>query len=96
MSVLSWENSFGGAVFRSPGFRDDGPPSMARATTSAPGRCVFEHCSVWRMAQILSHLESALMMSSHIREGGYGPGLHYHRSDQLYYLIDGLDEHPAA
>jgi hypothetical protein len=41
-------------------------------------------------AQILSHLESALMMSSHIKEGGCGPGLHYHRSDQLYYLIEGL------
>src|ERR1700691_1831226 len=40
--------------------------------------------------QVLSHLESALMMSSHIKEGGCGPGLHYHRSDQLYYLIDGL------
>ena len=24
-------------------------------------------------AQVLSHLESALMMSSHIREGGCGP-----------------------
>jgi hypothetical protein len=34
-------------------------------------------------AQVLSHLESALMMSSHIKEGGCGPGLHYHRSDQL-------------
>jgi mannose-6-phosphate isomerase-like protein (cupin superfamily) len=41
-------------------------------------------------AQVLSHLESALMMSSHIKEGGCGPGLHYHRSDQLYYLIEGL------
>jgi hypothetical protein len=41
-------------------------------------------------AQVLSHLESALMMSSHIREGGCGPGLHYHRSDQLSYLIEGL------
>jgi mannose-6-phosphate isomerase-like protein (cupin superfamily) len=41
-------------------------------------------------AQFLSHLESALMMSSHIKEGGCGPSLHYHRSDQLYYLIEGL------
>ena len=29
-------------------------------------------------AQVLSHLESALLMSSHIKEGGCGPGLHYH------------------
>ena len=41
-------------------------------------------------AQFLSHLESALMMSSHIKQGGCGPSLHYHRSDQLYYLIEGL------
>jgi mannose-6-phosphate isomerase-like protein (cupin superfamily) len=30
------------------------------------------------------------MMHSHIKAGGCGPGLHYHRSDQLYYLIEGL------
>jgi mannose-6-phosphate isomerase-like protein (cupin superfamily) len=40
-------------------------------------------------AQFLSHLESGLMIASHIEEGGCGPGLHYHRSDQLYYLIQG-------
>ena len=40
-------------------------------------------------AQFLSHLESALMIASHIDEGGCGPGLHYHRSDQMYYLIAG-------
>jgi quercetin dioxygenase-like cupin family protein len=40
-------------------------------------------------AQILSHFESAVMLASHIEEGGCGPGLHYHRSDQLYYLIEG-------
>ncbi|MEU1168151.1 cupin domain-containing protein, partial [Streptomyces sp. NPDC005921] len=40
-------------------------------------------------AQVLSHLESAVMIASHIEEGGCGPGLHYHRSDQLYYLIRG-------
>lgn len=40
-------------------------------------------------AQFLSHLESALMIASHIEEGGCGPSLHYHRSDQLYYLIRG-------
>ncbi len=41
-------------------------------------------------AQVLSHLENALIMSSHIKKGGWGPGMHYHRSDQLYYLIEGL------
>ncbi|MEU9734770.1 cupin domain-containing protein [Streptomyces sp. NPDC048002] len=40
-------------------------------------------------AEFLSHLESALMIASHIEEGGCGPGLHYHRSDQLYYLVEG-------
>ncbi|OBJ08831.1 cupin domain-containing protein [Mycobacterium sp. 1465703.0] len=40
-------------------------------------------------AQFLSSLESALMIASHIEEGGCGPGLHYHRSDQLYYLLVG-------
>ncbi|MEU1183295.1 cupin domain-containing protein [Streptomyces sp. NPDC005820] len=40
-------------------------------------------------AQFLSHLESALMIASTIEEGGCGPGLHYHRSDQLYYLMTG-------
>lgn len=40
-------------------------------------------------AQFLSAQESALMIASHIAEGGCGPGLHYHRSDQLYYLVTG-------
>ncbi|OBJ83289.1 cupin domain-containing protein [Mycobacterium sp. 1245852.3] len=40
-------------------------------------------------AQFISSLESALMIASHIEEGGCGPGLHYHRSDQLYYLLNG-------
>ncbi|MGA5538001.1 cupin domain-containing protein [Mycolicibacterium nivoides] len=40
-------------------------------------------------AQFLSAMESALMIASHIEEGGCGPGLHYHRSDQLYYLLEG-------
>lgn len=40
-------------------------------------------------AQVLSHLESALMIASTIEEGGRGPTLHYHRSDQLYYLMQG-------
>jgi mannose-6-phosphate isomerase-like protein (cupin superfamily) len=39
--------------------------------------------------QVLSHLESAIMLNSHIEEGGCGPGLHYHLVDQLYYLIEG-------
>ncbi|HKP41605.1 cupin domain-containing protein [Mycobacterium sp.] len=40
-------------------------------------------------AQFLSHLESAVLINSHIEEGGCGPGLHYHHVDQLYYLIEG-------
>jgi quercetin dioxygenase-like cupin family protein len=40
-------------------------------------------------AQFLSRLESALMIASHIDEGGCGPGLHYHHSDQMYYLLEG-------
>jgi quercetin dioxygenase-like cupin family protein len=40
-------------------------------------------------AQFLSWLESALMIASHVDEGGCGPSLHYHRSDQFYYLLAG-------
>jgi mannose-6-phosphate isomerase-like protein (cupin superfamily) len=40
-------------------------------------------------AQILSRLESAMMLASHIGPGGCGPGLHYHQVDQLYYLMTG-------
>ncbi|KAF9890024.1 hypothetical protein FE257_006704 [Aspergillus nanangensis] len=40
-------------------------------------------------AQILSNLESAIILASHIGEGGCGPGLHYHRSDQLYFVVHG-------
>jgi mannose-6-phosphate isomerase-like protein (cupin superfamily) len=40
-------------------------------------------------AQFVSHLESALIVASHIESGGCGPGLHYHHSDQLYYLFRG-------
>lgn len=40
-------------------------------------------------AQILSHLESAVMINSHIEQGGCGPGLHYHHVDQLYFLLRG-------
>lgn len=40
-------------------------------------------------AQILSSLESAIMLASHIGEGGSGPGLHYHHSDQAYFLVQG-------
>lgn len=54
-------------------------------------------------AQFLSHLESALVIASHIEEGGCGPGLHYHRSDQLYFLLRGSmtvqlgeETHPVA
>lgn len=34
-------------------------------------------------AQILSSLESAIILASHIDGGGSGPGLHYHHSDQV-------------
>ncbi|MCW8378713.1 cupin domain-containing protein [Streptomyces justiciae] len=40
-------------------------------------------------AQFLSHMESALLIASTIGEGGCGPSLHYHHSDQLYYLMRG-------
>ncbi|MGY4711520.1 cupin domain-containing protein [Mycolicibacterium sp. CBM1] len=40
-------------------------------------------------AQFLSNLESALMINSHIEQGGCGPGLHYHHVDQLYFLLRG-------
>ncbi|KAK5048714.1 hypothetical protein LTR84_005806 [Exophiala bonariae] len=40
-------------------------------------------------AQILSFLESAVILASHIGEGGCGPGWHYHHSDQMYYLVRG-------
>jgi quercetin dioxygenase-like cupin family protein len=39
--------------------------------------------------QILSHLESSLMVVSHLEEGGCGPGLRYHRGDKVYYVIQG-------
>ncbi|KAJ3546940.1 hypothetical protein NM208_g1756 [Fusarium decemcellulare] len=40
-------------------------------------------------AQIVSNLESGIILAIHIGEGGCGPGLHYHHSDQLYYLARG-------
>jgi mannose-6-phosphate isomerase-like protein (cupin superfamily) len=40
-------------------------------------------------AQTLSSQESALIIASWIDEGGHGPGLHFHDSDQSYYLVDG-------
>jgi mannose-6-phosphate isomerase-like protein (cupin superfamily) len=40
-------------------------------------------------AQIVAQLESALFIASTIEEGGAGPGLHYHHSDQLYFLLRG-------
>lgn len=40
-------------------------------------------------AQLLSHLESGLFIASTIGEKGCGPGLHYHHSDQIYYLVHG-------
>lgn len=45
-------------------------------------------CTGYR-AQFLSRLESGLFINSVIQQGGCGPGLHYHRSDQLYFLIEG-------
>jgi len=40
-------------------------------------------------AQLLSQRESALLIASTIEQGGCGPDLHYHHSDQLYYLLRG-------
>ena len=39
--------------------------------------------------QVLSHFESALMIASHIEPGGGGPELHYHKVDQIYFLLHG-------
>lgn len=39
--------------------------------------------------QILACVESGMFLASHIGKGGCGPGLHYHHSDQLYYLARG-------
>lgn len=40
-------------------------------------------------AQFVSKLESALLIHSVIQENGCGPGLHYHHSDQMYFLVNG-------
>ena len=40
-------------------------------------------------AQVLSHMESGIFLASHIGDGGCGPGLHYHHSDQFYFLLRG-------
>ena len=53
-----------------------------------PGQTVDTGFPGYR-AQFISHLESGLMIASHIAEGGRGPTLHYHRSDQMYYLLRG-------
>ncbi|MCT7660726.1 cupin domain-containing protein [Mycobacterium deserti] len=37
----------------------------------------------------MSRLESAMMLASHIGEGGCGPQLHYHTVDQVYYMMSG-------
>ncbi|GAC1378548.1 MAG: hypothetical protein NVSMB48_00190 [Marmoricola sp.] len=40
-------------------------------------------------AQFLAQFEAALFIHSVIQEGGCGPGLHYHHSDQFYFLLKG-------
>lgn len=40
-------------------------------------------------AQTVSHLETALIIGSWIESGGCGPDLHYHDSDQSYFLVRG-------
>lgn len=39
--------------------------------------------------QAVSAMESAIVVGSWIAAGGCGPGLHYHTSDQVYFLIRG-------
>ena len=39
--------------------------------------------------QILAQQESSLFLASTIQEGGRGPELHYHESDQIYFLLRG-------
>ena len=50
-----------------------------------------------------AYLESVTVIGSKIVPGGCGPGLHYHPSDQLYFLVEGRtnvqlghDVHPVA
>jgi mannose-6-phosphate isomerase-like protein (cupin superfamily) len=40
-------------------------------------------------AQFVSKLESALLIHSVIQENGCGPDLHYHHSDQMYFMLEG-------
>ncbi len=39
--------------------------------------------------QVLAQQESSLFLASTIGAGGSGPGLHYHESDQTYFLLRG-------
>lgn len=39
--------------------------------------------------QVLSSFESALLIASHIETDGGGPELHYHKVDQIYYMLHG-------
>ncbi len=50
-----------------------------------------------------AYLESVTVIGSKIVPGGCGPGLHYHPSDQLYFLVEGAtnvqfchDVHPVG
>lgn len=49
----------------------------------------FESGASKYQAQIVSRLESALIIGSWIESGGCGPDLHFHASDQAYYLVRG-------
>ena len=40
-------------------------------------------------AQILAQQETSLFIASSIQEGGAGPELHFHESDQIYFLVRG-------
>lgn len=53
--------------------------------SSAAPESPFQRCRT----QVLSHLESALMVATFLEPGGRGPSLHYHRRDKVYYVLEG-------
>jgi mannose-6-phosphate isomerase-like protein (cupin superfamily) len=40
-------------------------------------------------ASVVSQLESVMTLGARVAPGGCGPGLHYHASDQFYFVLDG-------
>ena len=40
-------------------------------------------------ASVVTQLESVMALAARVAPGGCGPGLHYHASDQFYFVLDG-------